>query len=113
VRVVQPEQRIGDDPQVGGDGEPSREPLANSVEGSAVEKLHHHEVTAAVRSDFVRLNDIGVTQSGSEPGFVQKHGHVRLVARELRLELLDDHELTEASWALHRREIDVPHAPPR
>jgi len=111
VRVVQADERLRDDPELGAHGEPgrSREVLDDAVEGAPVEVFHDHVVPLAVRPDLVGLHDVRVRQACGKTSLLEEHRDVHLVVGELRSELLDDEELVEAARTPRDGEVHVPH----
>ena len=73
--------------------------LADLAHGATVQVLHGDEPRALVLADLEDVDDVGVTQVGCCPRFVQEHAYETLFLGQMRKDALEDDELLEAFQA--------------
>jgi hypothetical protein len=114
VGVVESGQGIGDDAQLGADGEhvPVPQPGADATERLSVQVLHDDEVLAIVLAHFVRLHDVRVIEARGEARLVEEHTEQIRFFGEPAPRLLHDDELVETCQSLGDRQIHPRHAAP-
>jgi hypothetical protein len=112
VRVAEAAQDVDDDGQRGVERhlDPGRRArVMNLAEALAVDVLHGEVRGAVLFPDVVDVHDVGIAQGRGEPGLVEKLGHERGIARELRDQTLDQHQLLEPGRRPRSRQVQLGH----
>jgi hypothetical protein len=112
VRVVEALARLHaetcDEPRVG------RERVvvgaAKQRERDALKVLHRDVVLALPLAELEHLADVGVRDPRRDARLVEEHRDEQRIAREVREDPLDAHELLEAAVAVEARQKDLGHA---